>query len=156
MQAQPAVSGRSPQEPDSDAATSFEPLLGEVQTAGVQVGVQEEQRHGPKPPIEVREAREEARPSLVEPLEETVSENVHRKWAAENRQRASAHAPRAAPQPLHARPPAGMSREPDEIQIHIGRIEVTAVPPPPLRPAPKPANKPLDLRAYLKRRGGGQ
>jgi hypothetical protein len=46
------------------------------------------------------------------------------------------------------------AREPDEIQIHIGRIEVTALPPAPVRPAPKPAHKSLDLGAYLKRRGG--
>jgi hypothetical protein len=41
--------------------------------------------------------------------------------------------------------------EPDEIQIHIGRIEVTAALPPPARPAVKPARKSLDLGEYLKR-----
>jgi hypothetical protein len=46
------------------------------------------------------------------------------------------------------------SRETDEIQIHIGRIEVTAVPPVPARPAPAPNRKSLSLDEYLKRRPG--
>ena len=41
---------------------------------------------------------------------------------------------------------------PDEIQIHIGRIEVTAVPPPAATPTPKRATKGLSLQEYLKRR----
>lgn len=45
-------------------------------------------------------------------------------------------------------------REPSEIQIHIGRIEVTAVPPAPARPQVKPASKSLNLDEYLKRRNG--
>jgi len=45
-------------------------------------------------------------------------------------------------------------REPSEIQIHIGRIEVTAVPPAPARPEVKPASKSLNLDEYLKRRNG--
>lgn len=40
---------------------------------------------------------------------------------------------------------------PDEIQIHIGRIEVTAVPPAAPRPAPPKPRKSLDLGEYLKR-----
>jgi hypothetical protein len=46
------------------------------------------------------------------------------------------------------------SREADEIQIHIGRIEVTAVPPVPARPAPAPNRKSPSLDEYLKRRPG--
>lgn len=42
-------------------------------------------------------------------------------------------------------------RERDEIQIHIGRIEVTAVPQAPARPEAKPARKTLSLDEYLKR-----
>ena len=42
-------------------------------------------------------------------------------------------------------------RERDEIQIHIGRIEVTAVPLAPARAASKPARKTLALDEYLKR-----
>jgi hypothetical protein len=46
-------------------------------------------------------------------------------------------------------------REPDEIQIHIGRIEVVAVPPPvapPASPKPRPGTPSLD--EYLRRRNG--
>jgi hypothetical protein len=42
-------------------------------------------------------------------------------------------------------------REPDEIQIHIGRIEVTAVPQAMPRPAPPPLRKSISLDDYLKR-----
>jgi hypothetical protein len=46
--------------------------------------------------------------------------------------------------------------EPDEIQIHIGRIEVVAVPPATVTPAsPKPKHKGPSLDEYLKRRRGG-
>jgi hypothetical protein len=45
-------------------------------------------------------------------------------------------------------------REPDEIQITIGRIEVTAVPQSPARPAPKPGRKSLSLDEYLRRADG--
>jgi hypothetical protein len=40
----------------------------------------------------------------------------------------------------------------DEIQIHIGRIEVTAVPQAPTHAPPKPARKSVSLDEYLKRR----
>jgi hypothetical protein len=45
-------------------------------------------------------------------------------------------------------------REPDEIQITIGRIEVTAVPEAPARPVPKPGRKQLSLDEYLRRADG--
>jgi hypothetical protein len=51
-------------------------------------------------------------------------------------------------------PAAPPSREPDEIRIHIGRIEVTAMLPPPVRSDPKPVNPSLNLNDYLKRRSG--
>ena len=53
-----------------------------------------------------------------------------------------------------SRVPTPPSREPDEIRIHIGRIEVTAVPPTPVRSDPKPVNPSLNLGDYLKRRSG--
>jgi hypothetical protein len=46
-------------------------------------------------------------------------------------------------------------REPDEIYIHIGRIEVAAIAKPAPRPAAAPAQKSLNLDDYL-RRGNGR
>lgn len=49
----------------------------------------------------------------------------------------------------------GGSAQPDEIQIHIGRIEVLAVPPPATsRSAASPARKGLSLDEYLRRKNG--
>jgi hypothetical protein len=45
-------------------------------------------------------------------------------------------------------------REPDEIQIHIGQIEVTAVPPPQAPPVARPERKTVSLDDYLKSRHG--
>ena len=45
-------------------------------------------------------------------------------------------------------------RETDRVEIHIGRIEVTAVPQEAPRPAPIRPRKSLDLGEYLKRRDG--
>jgi hypothetical protein len=42
----------------------------------------------------------------------------------------------------------------EDIQIHIGRIEVIAVPPPAPRATPAPARKSTSLDDYLKRRNG--
>jgi hypothetical protein len=60
--------------------------------------------------------------------------------------------PVARERPTHAQPIAQAAHQPDEIEIHIGRIEVTAPPASPAaRPAPHPARKSLDLGEYLKR-----
>lgn len=48
------------------------------------------------------------------------------------------------------RPAAPVESNRDEIQIHIGRIEVTAWPPAPIRPAPPSPRKGLNLEEYLK------
>ena len=50
-----------------------------------------------------------------------------------------------------SRLPAGSARESDDIQIHIGRIEVTAVHPPAPRTAKTP-DRGLSLDSYLNRR----
>jgi len=43
----------------------------------------------------------------------------------------------------------------DEIQIHIGRIEVAAIAPPPVQtPAAKPSRRPFSLDEYLRARDG--
>lgn len=79
-------------------------------------------------------------------------------------------APRSSPQALPAPPTRSTDqsrsnrdlarqqrpppRDPDEIQIHIGRIEVTAVPPPQVKAAPAPTRKSPSLDEYLKRRPG--
>ena len=46
---------------------------------------------------------------------------------------------------------ASPRHEPDEVQIHIGRIEVTAAPPTPPRMVPARRRASLDLGEYLKR-----
>ncbi|MGA8575379.1 MAG: hypothetical protein WB609_06770 [Candidatus Cybelea sp.] len=53
-----------------------------------------------------------------------------------------------------ASPRAARERRTDDIQIHIGRIEVVAVPPASPRPIAVPARKSLSLDEYLQRRGG--
>jgi hypothetical protein len=53
-----------------------------------------------------------------------------------------------------ARSSRSSKREPDEIQITIGRIEVTAVPEAPARPAAKPGRKQISLDEYLRRADG--
>ena len=46
---------------------------------------------------------------------------------------------------------------PDEIQIHIGRIEITAVPPAPVaRAAPPRTQRAVNLDEYLKRSRGSR
>jgi len=50
--------------------------------------------------------------------------------------------------------PIPTEREADEVQIHIGRIEVTAVSQAVARAATKPARKGLNLEEYLRRRDG--
>lgn len=58
-------------------------------------------------------------------------------------------------EPRHSsRREAKPDREPDEIQIHIGRIEVLAVPPAPVSAPSKPAGKSPNLGDYLKLRHG--
>jgi hypothetical protein len=56
---------------------------------------------------------------------------------------------------MGSRPAWPSKREPDEIQIRIGRIEVVAVPPAAASPAPvKPRRATLSLEEYLRRRDG--
>jgi hypothetical protein len=58
--------------------------------------------------------------------------------------------------PDSPRPYAQRSPATDDIEIHIGRIEVTAIQPTPVRIAPdKPQRRATSLDEYLKRRDGG-
>jgi hypothetical protein len=72
--------------------------------------------------------------------------------SAQDRDRSSFSSPARGPALLrHAAKP-----EADEIQIHIGRIEVTAVTPAPVRPPAQPVRRALKLDEYLRRgRGSG-
>lgn len=66
---------------------------------------------------------------------------------------ASSQAPKEKNDASAARNSVAADRRTDEIQIHIGRIEVTAIhQPPPARP--KARDKEISLDAYLKRRDG--
>lgn len=49
---------------------------------------------------------------------------------------------------------AARPRNSDDVHIHIGRVEVTAVPPPTPRQAAAPARKTMTLEEYLGRRNG--
>jgi hypothetical protein len=53
-----------------------------------------------------------------------------------------------------SQPSRPVQAQPEEIQIHIGRIEVLAVPQVASRPAATPARKGLNLDDYLSRRNG--
>jgi hypothetical protein len=55
---------------------------------------------------------------------------------------------RAGPAASGGTDPAGRG----DVEIHIGRIEVTAVSPPPAAPAPKAARKAINLDDYLRNR----
>lgn len=67
-----------------------------------------------------------------------------------------ADAPQASGRTACVRCARERTPEKDDIQIHIGRIEVTAVQPAPLQVAPvKSVRHALSLEEYLKRRNGG-
>ncbi|MGC2637822.1 MAG: hypothetical protein WA294_11635 [Acidobacteriaceae bacterium] len=89
-------------------------------------------------------------PPLIE-MERSLPESSTRGASAGTIRLQSAGVPR--PEPL---PRAERAEEPDEIQIHIGRIEVTAVPPPAAaRPVTRPERRSVNLDEYLKQRRGG-
>jgi hypothetical protein len=116
-------------------------------------------------PSRVGPSREAARPPRPEHLDEAIVIGVYKPLLPEgardpevgsiSRDAPSWSLPAAATalRSSLSRPDAGPARHvPDEIQIHIGRIEVTAVPPAVAPPPPKPAPKSVSLEEYLKRR----
>jgi hypothetical protein len=103
-------------------------------------------------PKEQQPQRSELEPQATEPQPNSIPANLYKPLVTRNFDRRA-----EAQQILPKRPDhlsdrvAKAAREPDEIQIHIGRIEVTAVPPPVSRPPARPARKSLSLDEYLKR-----
>jgi hypothetical protein len=104
-----------------------------------------------RPPEVVGRGPGEARERPFEPL--VAGDFPPATSAAESRARPRDPRAPAGGRERAAAVPAGAPREPDEIQIHIGRIEVTAAPPPVLRPAAqKTQRKAPSLDDYLRRR----
>jgi hypothetical protein len=155
--------------PQHGVNTRFQPLMGQLERAIPSVHPQDEERvnhyHGPETSTETgsEQTTESAAPSgnsqkatagespgdAVRSPREVLVRDVA---ARESRTWQPAQARRQAPPaPTLSSVPA--SRGPDEIQINIGRIEVTAVSQAAPLPA-RPARKSLDLGEYLKRRDG--
>ncbi len=100
------------------------------------------------PVIEVSPAADSYTPLMIV---NTIQKNVAPSSPAQNA-RPSSFAPVKQRPPSSSLPSARSAREPDEVQIHIGRIEVTAVAPLPSNRSPgKPARKSPSLDEYLKR-----
>jgi hypothetical protein len=165
------VAGSGPQKEDfnpiSQEKASFKPLVAKAPQEEIEKpAVRSASTVEPAETLARGETREHPKPLLKRTEQKVVSKVLFRPIAVENLRRPDLKTLRDTWHPItygegkkEARNLPGRSgmtaRAPDEIQIHIGRIEVTAAPPAPVRPAPKPAHKSLDLGAYLKRRGVG-
>lgn len=69
--------------------------------------------------------------------------------------RATVRLGRRNPAERQADPIPGTAPPPPDVHIHIGRVELTAVaPPPPVRRESASTKKPMSLDEYLRRRGG--
>ena len=149
----PGVSGE-PEYPTpvAEVRKAFEPLLTVVQEPEAKV-------HPRMARVQEPGANSER---LERPAQPAVPAGHYTQQPGENVLRASAGgfrsgsqlAPQIAHRPGSPSRPAPSVREADEIQIHIGRIEVTAVPPPAPRPTAPPARKALNLEEYLERGRG--
>jgi hypothetical protein len=94
--------------------------------------------------LESLEQQQSLAPRAPTPL---VPEALHHRFAKPTRLQV------AGPRPGEAFGTDRRTSEPDEIQIHIGRIEVTAVQAgPPTQVAPRPARWSPSLKEYLRRR----
>ncbi len=143
------VRGGSESRTSPATPVAIHPLLAADRPGGVATELKSQRRNA----SEFREAgaaeqpgpAERSAPARFTPLVVSASPNasdsirvLHSPLGTERRNPASLTTTQAA-------------QEPDEIQIHIGRIEVTAaLPQPPARPAAKPRSS-VDLGEYLKR-----
>ena len=103
-------------------------------------------------PIEPRRAEHDEQPTSADyfrPLISGVQRSGHQDYFPNPSKRFSFDAPARAKSSQKLADHA--AQQPDEIQIHIGRIEVTAVTSAPSRPVARTAPKPLTLDEYLKR-----
>jgi hypothetical protein len=92
---------------------------------------------------------EEASHEAFTPL---IKENLARSNEETSRHEAEVFASAAKENGGQAVRSVPATREPDEIQIHIGRIDVTAVPQAASRAVSKPIRKGMNLEEYLSRR----
>jgi hypothetical protein len=113
---------------------------------------------GNKQPIQPSEHLETRRHDVIlrVPYQPLLDENVHHTSGEANPHDLGLRAPQATrkDQKDFPRRNATERLEQDEIQIHIGRIEVTALPRTVARPAAPPTRKSLNLDEYLKRGRG--
>jgi len=136
---QPLLTSNGPPPPLQSATRSPEPAMLAVQPSTKRT--QRKQSPGPtaNTPVYVPLLSTSPRPSRSEPIETETPAYSGAKMSQQKARRWSA--------------PAAKNGS-DEIQIHIGRIEVTAVPPPAATPKPKRGAKGPSLQEYLKRRDG--
>ena len=165
FQSPAVVPGRVPQnedfDPISEERTSFKPLVARDQQEKIEkravrsasiVELAETSARG--------KASEHPQPLLEQTEQKTVFKGPLRPITVEHLRRADPKTFRVAPHPIagtnEARDLSGRAgmpaREPDEIQIHIGRIEVAAVPRPSVAATPKRAPQGPSLQEYLKQR----
>jgi len=163
----PASADAHPTVTRSTERVSFQPLLPDArrETATPAIHANADERERDSQPVFLYAKQPETKPSERELAERIVFEdapssgsNVEltrslRQTLRESEGSLSVNRARRIT-PSYASQPASPAREPDEIQIHIGRIEVTAMPPPVARPVAPAARKGPSLDEYLSRRDG--
>ena len=144
-------------QPTSQPHAANEDHAGAPELQITQLEAREERQHRTAPePTPAPRAPVEQRPA---PAPESTSSILSAELALSLREMVQHTRP--APSPRSARGSGAQlarvfpaPREPDDIQIHIGRIEVTALPPPAPRPPTSPVRKGPSLDEYLSRRNG--
>jgi hypothetical protein len=137
----------APAAPDLDAAARMPPRSSVTARPDVEPVVPRQPRHEPAP-----RRLTDATDDRITPPRHSADDASHpfAKAIRVSGADAGAAEPNRAAQERHV---ARIERPPDEIEIHIGRIEVIAVPPPAPR-APKPPDRSVSLDDYLSRRHG--